>query len=59
MKKSICFLMAALAFSAIKSNAEEAEDPAMAVLKRMRDSLRTTMILQQKTEADRAALQAE
>lgn len=59
MKKSICFLMAALAFSAIKSNAEEAEDPAMAVLKRMRESLRTTMILQQKTEADRAALQAE
>lgn len=37
--------------------AEEA-DPAMAVLKRMRDQLRTVMIQQQKTEADRATLQA-
>ena len=59
MNKPICFLMAALAFSAIGSHAEEAEDPAMAVLKRMRESLRTTMVQQQKTEAERASLQAE
>ncbi len=39
--------------------AEEAEDPAVAVLKRMREQLRTVMIQQQKTEADRAALAAE
>lgn len=38
--------------------AEEA-DPAMAVLKRMREQLRTVMLQQQKTEADRAALEAE
>jgi prefoldin subunit 5 len=38
--------------------AEEA-DPAMAVLKRMREQLRTVMLQQQKTEADRAALAAE
>jgi chromosome segregation ATPase len=37
--------------------AEEA-DPAMAVLKRMRDQLRSVMIQQQKTEAERATLQA-
>jgi translation elongation factor EF-G len=37
--------------------AEEA-DPAMAVIKRMRDQLRTVMIQQQKTEAERATLQA-
>jgi chromosome segregation ATPase len=37
--------------------AEEA-DPAMAVMKRMRDQLRTVMIQQQKTEAERATLQA-
>lgn len=59
MNKSTCFLLAALAFTSMGSLAEEAEDPAMAVVKRMRDSLRTTMILQQKTEAERAALQAE
>lgn len=59
MNKPICFLVAALAFSTIGSYAQEAEDPAMAVLKRMRESLRTTMIQQQKTEAERAALQAE
>jgi chromosome segregation ATPase len=59
MNKSTCYLLAALAFTSLGSFAEEAEDPAMAVVKRMRDSLRTTMILQQKTEAERAALQAE
>ena len=37
--------------------AEEA-DPAMAVMKRMRDQLRNVMIQQQKTEAERATLQA-
>lgn len=49
------FLLAALAVHV--RGAEEA-DPAMAVLKRMREQLRTVMIQQQKTEADRAALQA-
>jgi light-regulated signal transduction histidine kinase (bacteriophytochrome) len=38
--------------------AAEEVDPAMAVLKRMRDQLRNVMILQQKTEAERATLQA-
>ena len=38
--------------------AAEEVDPAMAVLKRMREQLRTVMIQQQKTEADRATLQA-
>lgn len=37
--------------------AEEA-DPAMAVLKRMREQLRNVMVQQQKTEAERATLQA-
>jgi len=47
-----------LLFAAPLLAAEEA-DPAMAVLKRMRDQLRNVMIQQQKTEADRAALAAE
>lgn len=47
-----------LLFAAPLLAAEEA-DPAMAVLKRMREQLRTVMIQQQKTEADRAALAAE
>lgn len=47
-----------LACAASIHAAEEA-DPAMAVLKRMREQLRTVMIQQQKTEADRAALAAE
>ena len=51
-----CTLLAACA--ATTYAAEEA-DPAMAVLKRMREQLRTVMLQQQKTEADRAALQAE
>ena len=40
-------------------HAAEEADPAMAVLKRMREQLRTVMLQQQKTEADRAALAAE
>lgn len=47
-----------LLFAAPLLAAEEA-DPAMAVLKRMREQLRTVMIQQQKTEAERAALAAE
>jgi chromosome segregation ATPase len=52
-----CTLLAA-ACAATTYAAEEA-DPAMAVLKRMREQLRTVMLQQQKTEADRAALQAD
>jgi chromosome segregation ATPase len=40
------------------THAAEEADPATAVLKRMRDQLRTVMVQQQKTEADRATLQA-
>ena len=50
-------LMAALWGAASLSAAEEA-DPATAVMKRMRDQLRMVMIQQQKTEAERATLQA-
>lgn len=59
MKHSLTLLMTvlAVAFATALPAAEEA-DPAMAVIKRMRDQLRTVMIQQQKTEADRAALQA-
>lgn len=39
--------------------AVEEVDPAMAALKRMREQLRTVMLQQQKTEADRAALAAD
>lgn len=39
-------------------HAAEEADPATAVLKRMRDQLRNVMIQQQKTEAERATLQA-
>ncbi len=49
--------MAAVLAAASLHAAEEA-DPAMAVLKRMRDQLRNVMIQQQKTEAERATLQA-
>ena len=55
MKLTIALLL--LVCAATLPAAEEA-DPAMAVLKRMRDQLRNVMILQQKTEADRATLQA-
>ena len=40
------------------TRAAEEADPAMAVLKRMREQLRNVMIQQQKTEAERATLQA-
>ncbi|MDB6003558.1 MAG: hypothetical protein JWR15_545, partial [Prosthecobacter sp.] len=40
------------------THAAEEADPAVAVMKRMRDQLRTVMIQQQKTEADRATLEA-
>lgn len=39
-------------------HAAEEADPAAAVLKRMRDQLRNVMVQQQKTEAERATLQA-
>lgn len=55
--KTTAFLILTV-FAVTLSAAEEA-DPAMAVLKRMREQLRTVMIQQQKTEADRAALAAE
>lgn len=51
-------LLSALLFLVPHAHAVEEADPAMAVLKRMREQLRTVMLQQQKTEADRAALQA-
>ena len=45
--------------TAVLAPAAEEADPAMAALKRMRDQLRTVMLQQQKTEAERAALAAE
>jgi len=56
MKKYITLLLVLTALPAI---AAEEVDPAMAALKRMRDQLRTVMLQQQKTEAERAALAAE
>ncbi|MBK8092088.1 MAG: hypothetical protein IPK32_08920 [Verrucomicrobiaceae bacterium] len=56
MKKSLALLFILIAASA---PAQEAEDAAMTALRRMRDQLRTVMLQQQKTEADRAALAAE
>lgn len=55
MKKHLLLLVLFVTAAA----AQEAADPAMAALKRMRDQLRTVMLQQQKTEADRAALAAE
>ncbi|MFC5456733.1 hypothetical protein [Prosthecobacter fluviatilis] len=49
-------VLAGLLTGSLKA-AEEA-DPAMAVLKRMREQLRNVMVQQQKTEAERATLQA-
>lgn len=57
MKTAIFVLFTVLAAAALPA-AEEA-DPAIAVLKRMREQLRTVMIQQQKTEAERATLAAE
>jgi hypothetical protein len=56
MKKSLALL---LILAASPVFAVEEVDPAMAALKRMREQLRTVMLQQQKTEADRAALAAE
>lgn len=56
MKTSLALALALFTTAAF---AEEAADPALAALKRMRDQLRTVMLQQQKTEADRAALAAE
>lgn len=56
MKKSLALL---LLLTATLAPAAEEADPAMAALKRMRDQLRTIMLQQQKTEAERAALAAE
>ncbi len=52
-----CLVAAALCTANV--HAAEEVDPAMAVLKRMREQLRSVMLQQQKTEADRATLQAE
>jgi len=57
MKQIHSLIITALLAAAHVHAAEEA-DPAMAVLKRMREQLRTVMIQQQKTEAERATLQA-
>ena len=56
MKKSLALL---LILTATLAPAAEEADPAMAALKRMRDQLRSIMLQQQKTEAERAALAAE
>lgn len=56
MKKSLALL---LLLAASPVFAAEEVDPAMAALKRMREQLRTVMLQQQKTEADRAALAAD
>lgn len=58
MKQRIASLILLAGFLTGTTHAAEEADPATAVLKRMRDQLRTVMIQQQKTEADRAALQA-
>ena len=58
MQHSSLLLIAAFSLLAARLPAAEEVDPAMAVIKRMRDQLRTVMIQQQKTEAERATLQA-
>ncbi len=58
MKQRIASLIAFAGLMTGATHAAEEADPAMAVLKRMRDQLRNVMILQQKTEAERATLQA-
>ncbi|WP_395718912.1 phage major capsid protein [Prosthecobacter sp.] len=55
MKKLLSLL---LILNSLPAFAAEEADPAMAVLKRMREQLRSVMIQQQKTEAERATLQA-
>ncbi len=56
--KHLYLPLIAAVLAAGSTHAAEEADPAMAVLKRMREQLRTVMIQQQKIEADRAALQA-
>ncbi len=56
MKKSLALFLI-LAVSPVF--AVEEVDPAMAALKRMREQLRTVMLQQQKTEAERAGLAAD
>lgn len=56
--KHLALLTVCLAALAPQLRAAEEADPAMAALKRMREQLRTVMLQQQKTEADRAALEA-
>lgn len=58
MKNAFLFSLILAGTLCCSLRAAEEEDPAMAVLKRMRDQLRTVMIQQQKTEADRATLEA-
>lgn len=58
MKRTHSLILMAALWSAASLPAAEEADPAMAVMKRMRDQLRTVMIQQQKTEAERATLQA-
>lgn len=58
MKQRIASLIAFAGLMTGATHAAEEADPATAVLKRMRDQLRNVMIQQQKTEAERATLQA-
>ena len=58
MKLQSILVLASLLMVGSLSAAEE-EDAAMVALKRMREQLRTVMVQQQKTETDRATLEAE
>ena len=58
MKLPTSLILVALLTAGSLPAAEE-EDAAMVALKRMREQLRTVMVQQQKTEADRATLEAE
>lgn len=58
MKSQALVSLFVAALVSLPLHAAEEADPAMAALKRMREQLRTVMLQQQKTEADRAALEA-
>lgn len=58
MKHRIASLIVLAGLLTGLTHAAEEADPAVAVLKRMRDQLRNVMVQQQKTEAERATLQA-
>lgn len=58
MKHLTLSLIALGGMLAATTHAAEAEDPAMAVMKRMREQLRNVTVQQQKTEAERVTLQA-